>query len=353
VRATTKLAICFLVAAAAGYGAQSLADGVGSHPPASSAVGASLPTGAVASLGVAGPLAVSPDGRLYVVDTQSDRILVRLPDGNFRVVAGDGTAGFSGDGGPAVDAELTKVTDIAFAPSGSLFIADGARVRVVAPNGIISTVAGDGQPATWSETVASGTPALSSALPAVNGLSIALSTSGVLYISTGNQILYLDGGRLDAVQDRITSGFFAGKQLNGFGQVAVDSHGDIDISGFNGWAIWQIAPDGVATWATNLLMARRSGGNTSVLERAPDGSVYGEDGSTLLLVKKSAVVPLLTLNKVDGQWFFLTYFAFAPNGTIYADEIPGGGGFEWHQQLASESDGHVSLLWQEDNPVSR
>ncbi len=313
-------------------------------------VGTSLPTGSLVPLSVAGPLAVSPDGRLYVADTQSDRILVRLPDGRFRVVAGDGTVGFSGDGGHAIDAELTKVTDMAFAPNGSLYIADGPRVRVV-PDGTINTVAGNGQPTVYSTMVANGTSALSAALPAVNGLSIALNPSGVLYVSTGNQILYLVDGRLDAVRDRIVSGFFAGKQVTGFGQVAIDSHGDIDLSGFNGWAIWQIAPNGIATWATNSLLARRSGGNTSVLERAPDGSVYGEDGSTLLLVKKSAVAPGTTFyKKINGEWFSLTYFAFAPSGTIYADEIPGGGGFEWHQQLVSETDGHVSLLWQEDNP---
>ena len=304
-------------------------------------------------LSVAGPLAVSPDGRLYVADTQSDRILVRLPDGKFRVVVGDGTAGFSGDGGPAIDAELTKVTDMAFAPNGSLYLADGPRVLSWPPTASSVPLPETARPRRIPTSVANGTPARSAALPAVNGLSIALSPIGVLYISTGNQILDLVDGRLDAIRDRITSSFFVGKQLEGFGQVATDSRGDIDISGFNGWAIWQIEPNGVATWATNSLLARRSGGNTSVLERAPDGSVYGEDGSTLLLVKKAAVVPGITFNKVNGQWFWMTYFAFAPNGTIYADEIPGGGGFEWHQLLASETNGHVSLLWQEHNPGPR
>jgi serine/threonine-protein kinase len=97
-----------------------------------------LPTGPLATLHAAGPLAVGPDGALYVTDTVGgggepggDRVLVRLPDGRFRVVAGTGKPGFSGDGGPAVRAELSDVSGLAVAPDGTLYIADGGRVRTV------------------------------------------------------------------------------------------------------------------------------------------------------------------------------------------------------------------------------
>ena len=62
---------------------------------------AALPTGSVTTLELAGPLAVAPDGLLFVVDEARHEVLVRLPDGTFRVVAGDGKSGFSGDGGKA------------------------------------------------------------------------------------------------------------------------------------------------------------------------------------------------------------------------------------------------------------
>src|ERR1700726_2253782 len=75
-------------------------------------------------LEVAGKLAVGPNGALYVADVGGDRILARLPDGRFRVVAGNGRVGFSGDGGAAVDAELSGVSDLAFSPAGALYIAD-------------------------------------------------------------------------------------------------------------------------------------------------------------------------------------------------------------------------------------
>lgn len=345
-KAFARLFAAAAVAALAGLSAQALANGSGDGGASKSTSGPSLPTGALVPLDVAGPLAVAPDGWLYVVDTGTDRVLARLPDGRFRVVAGDGETGFAGDRGPAIDAELLKVTDMGFSPNGSLYLADGSRVRVVAPDGIIRTVAGSGQPTSDQALVANGTPALSAALPAVNGLSLALSPAGVLYVSTGNQILYLRGGRLDAIRDHITSGFFAGKSLNSFDQVAIDSHNDIDISGFNGWAIWQIAPNGTARQITMDSEARRSGGNTSVLERAPAGAVYGESASALMRIGGDHLELGYVFNdQINGEWFPMTYFAFAPDGTVYADDIPGGSGFERYQLLVSESARHVMVLW--------
>jgi hypothetical protein len=104
---------------------------------AASATAGVIPAGALASLGVAGPLTVAPNGALYVTDVARDRILVRLPDGRFRVVAGNGKVGFSGDGGPAVDAALSGVSDLAFSPAGALYVADGGRVRVIGRDGVI------------------------------------------------------------------------------------------------------------------------------------------------------------------------------------------------------------------------
>ena len=50
---------------------------------------------------------------------------------------------------------------------------------------------------------------------------------------------------------------------------------------------------------------------------------------------------------VHGEYFWLTSFAFGPRGVIYADELPGNGGFERHQQLVMFAGGHAQLLWQE------
>jgi DNA-binding beta-propeller fold protein YncE len=68
-------------------------------------------------------------------------------DGSLTVVAGNGDAGFSGDGGPATKAELQVPIDIAFDRSGNLYIADlvNNRVRKVDTHGIITTLAGTGE----------------------------------------------------------------------------------------------------------------------------------------------------------------------------------------------------------------
>jgi hypothetical protein len=291
------------------------------------------------SLGVAGPLAVSPDGRLYVADVANDRILVQLPDGQFDDAVGTGTVGFAGDGGPATDAELTSVTDMTFAPDGSLYIADGSRVRVVSPTGIITTVAGDGGP---PEAVASGTPALSASFGAP--LFLSLSPQGELYIDEGNQILTLTSdGTLVTVPDNVASGaFYAG----GADPVAMDAAGTLFIDGCGGWSICDVAPDGQVS---NLGYARRSGGNFSVLERGPDGSVYGEDGPTIVRVTSGGLV---STYQFPGL-FWLTYFAIAPNGVVYADEMPGNVGFEAHQELISDQAGRFDVLWQQANSVSQ
>ena len=87
------------------------------------------------------------DGSLYITDLASHCVRKVTPEGMITTVAGTGTAGFSGDGGPATEAQLKSPFDAAVAADGSLYIADSgnARVRVVRPDGIIVTLAGDGE----------------------------------------------------------------------------------------------------------------------------------------------------------------------------------------------------------------
>jgi hypothetical protein len=95
-----------------------------------------------------GALALDAQGRLYIADTENHRIRrVDFAANVIDVVAGTGTPGFSGDGGPATSAELNYPRDIEIGPDGRLFIADAdnQRVRVVDPaTGTITTVAGNG-----------------------------------------------------------------------------------------------------------------------------------------------------------------------------------------------------------------
>ncbi len=314
-----------------------------------------MAAGSVVALKVAGSLAVASDGSLYLADIGSDRVLVRLANGRFRVVAGDGRVGFAGDGGPAVRAELSDVSDLAFAPNGELYIADGGRIRAINRDGVIQTVAGDGQGGAHP-TVVSGTPAVTAQLGSdrlipdhTTPLSIAFSPGGRLYIATGSQILRLTAeGRLDVVHNVITSGPLHGQPLNSLGPIAIDSHGDIDVGGLTeGWSIWQVQPGGAAH---EVAFARGSGGTIAVLQRNPNGGIYGEDGGALVRVGANQLTPVYHFDhRVHGQNFPVTFFAFAPDGTVYADDETPDGGVDEHQQLIKLIGRHVTLLWQQAN----
>lgn len=88
----------------------------------------------------------APDGTMYFVNGGS-RVQARLPSGAIVNFAGTGTFGFSGDGGPALNANLGSIFGIARAPNGDLYLADSSyhRIRKIsAATGIITTFAGTG-----------------------------------------------------------------------------------------------------------------------------------------------------------------------------------------------------------------
>ena len=100
---------------------------------------------------LAGPsgIAVSPDGTLYIVDTDNRRIRKLTPFGSewrITTIAGTGHRGSSGDGGPALHADFVRPVAIALDTEGNLYIADtgGHKIRKIDTSGIITTVAGNG-----------------------------------------------------------------------------------------------------------------------------------------------------------------------------------------------------------------
>ena len=89
---------------------------------------------------------VDESGTLYIADSENSRILRVDRSGSHTVVAGTGKSGFSGDGGPAVEAQLWSPRGAGMDGAGNLYIADSAnnRIRLVNHSGIITTVAGVG-----------------------------------------------------------------------------------------------------------------------------------------------------------------------------------------------------------------
>ncbi len=87
-------------------------------------------------------IAVGADGSLYIADSGDHVVRKVSPNGIISTFAGNGQAGYSGDGGPATAAELSGPGAVSVGADGSVYIADGGAVRRVDPNGVISTIAG-------------------------------------------------------------------------------------------------------------------------------------------------------------------------------------------------------------------
>jgi len=128
-----------------------------------------------------GAIAIDAQDRLYIADTENQRIRrVDFALGVIDTVAGNGVAGFSGDGGLAVSASLNYPRDVEIGPDGRLYIADGDNhcVRAVdLGSGIITTVAGTGAPGFSGD----GGPAALAQLARPFG--IAFDAAGDLYIA--------------------------------------------------------------------------------------------------------------------------------------------------------------------------
>jgi uncharacterized protein (TIGR03437 family) len=128
-------------------------------------------------------------GNLYIADAGDHRVRKVTANGVIQTLAGTGIQGFSGDGGPAAQAQLNSPYGLALDGQGYLYIADlgNARVRRVAPDGTITTIAGGGPlPAGGANE---GSAATMLALSAPRNL--AFDTSANLYISDfGGQRVY-------------------------------------------------------------------------------------------------------------------------------------------------------------------
>lgn len=298
-----------------------------------------------------GALALAADGGLYIADDGRDQILELLPSGRFKLIAGNGKRGFSGDGGRAVGAELNDPGGMAVAGDGSLYFADIAnnRIRKISSQGLITTVAGSGKGG-WTRD---GLPALSA--PLLSPTAVTIAPGGRLYIAASSEVLRLElDGRLTRVagtDTRYAGVYGIGRpateaSTDGADGLAFDSAGNLYLAGFATKTLLMIdrrgrmrLPDGMSGF-----YPRGFGG----LVTTPDGRVVAISTQDIVELTPRGPKPVYTFTgrNVAGITGFLPAgVAVSANGVIYTDTGYGNGWSSGSAIVAITSAKHVHTLW--------
>lgn len=195
--------------------------------------------------------AVDANGNIYIADRNNHRIRMIAPSGIITTIAGVGTAGFSGDGGAATLAELRDPVGVAVDASGNVYIADATNrnVRKVATNGIITTIAGTGA----SGTTGDGGPATAATFVRpndvrVNGLNaiLVVDTDGRTVRSiAGNGIITTIAGTPGVSGNSGDGGPATAARLSVPIEVAIDPFNNLYISDAGGARIRRVNTAGV------------------------------------------------------------------------------------------------------------
>ena len=194
-------------------------------------------------------------GNIYIADVNNNRIRKVDPSGDISTFAGDGTVGSGGDGGAATAAQLNGPQSVFVDGSGNVYIADvnNNRIRKVDPSGDISTFAGDG-------TVGSGGDGGAATAAQLNGpQSVFVDGSGNVYIAdvNNNRIRKVDpSGDIStfAGDGTVGSGGDGGAataaQLDSPLDVSVDGSGNVYIADTNNNRIRKVDSSGdISTFA--------------------------------------------------------------------------------------------------------
>jgi len=310
------------------------------------------------------PYSVAADagGNLYIADSSNYRIRKVDTSGNISTVAGFGTYGESGDGGVAVGAQFEWPYDVAVDAAGSLYIADGpaGRIRAVSTAGIITTIAGNGT----ADYSGDGGPGVSAAFNTPTGISV--DPSGVIYVAdmdnSAIRVLTPVGTRAVLTIQSSHSGSFAQSQTGATYSLTVANAATAGATS-GAVTVTEMVPAGLTLvsmagsgWNCSGTACTRSdmlaGGSsypaitvtvnvaaaapTQVTNRATvsGGGGFGAGASDFTITAGTAAPPQITLvsNDASGQT------AIAPNTwvSIYGSNFaPAGFSGDWSQSIVN------------------
>jgi sugar lactone lactonase YvrE len=262
------------------------------------------------STGITQPQRVTVDGNGNVYFTASNAVFKMSSGGTLTLVAGTGRTGYSGDGGPAVQAQFNNPQGIAVDQTGNIYVADtgNSLIRIITPDGFINLFAGNvyfGAPQFGYE--GDGGPAIGAELDLPVGL--AVDSSGNLYIAdSGNNAIreVTGGGNIQTIAGLgpTQPGFSgdttaaAGALLNGPLDVAVDSKGNVYIADTNNANVREIT-------ASSGIINTIAGSTAIVSGAVVLAFAYAGDGGTAITA--SLAGPAGVAVDSSGNVYIATY----------------------------------------------
>ncbi len=259
-------------------------------------------------------IAVDLSGDVYISDAANDRVRKVSPSGEITTYAGTGVAGFSGDGGQASSAQLNSPYGLALDGLGNLCIADlgNARVRCVALDGIITTVAGGGPLPAGGVNEGSAATAIALSAPR----NVAWDGHGSFYISdfTGQRVFLLaPNGSLITVAGTGVAGASGNGGLAAEAQVsypaalAVDRAGALYIADTQNHAIRKVANGLITAFAS---------------ASTPTGLAFDNFGTLYIADPGAGEIVVMPLNSVKAAYPIPAQdLACASDSTVYAVNI--------------------------------
>jgi sugar lactone lactonase YvrE len=291
-------------------------------------------------------IAVDAQGNIYVADAFNNRIRKIAPDGTATTIAGNGTAGYSGDKGTALNAQFYGPRGVAVDAQGNVFVADFGNnvIRQINTSGIVTTIAGNGTAGynngTGIDTVEFNSPA-----------GVAVDNKGNIFVADYNNNVIrkiTSAGVVTTIAGTKSPGYINGTVNTTTGTYAsfdnpsalvVDASGNIFVADAGNSAIREITPAAVVTTVAG-------GPGQSSLVGYPAGIAMDVQGNFFITDQSGRVVEL-TAAKV------LYNLAGAPNVAGFADGSGTTAQFNTPQGIGVDASGNIYVADSNNNRIRK